>query len=297
MSLKNPETRAREGSEAAFIKRAFGKMIQLPNGEQQLDYEDLRQAVKDDPETAAAIVYQICRDATLNSTDAQLIATIAALYQNEFDDDSLVQEFDNAAWEQAASFKKPRPVQEDSELLDSVLDGDEDTLEILLVNADDLRNGSVKDCVEQLSIGGANAERLQKLKSLWGMCLLTFPLEDDPRQVYQIPEARQYIAKLHQEMPYFPCYLNFRREFGMFMTYFGGLADGSASAESGVNILHPSVIDKVIESMSAIGLLAAAIRQDYLSSWRAMLSCYPPDIAELLIKSSQEYLDKLWRKP
>jgi hypothetical protein len=172
-------------------------------------------------------------------------------------------------------------------LLDRMMERNPDAPQILEVPLEDLKAGSIESCVKLLFMEGADSEHAQRLALLWGSLVLTFPLDSDPRPVTQIPEARRYLSLLHKAMPYFPCYLDFREPFGMFILYFGCISDpGALSPDGGsLDIMHDSVLVAVMESLLSIKGLADSLARDPVPILRAVVSCYPGSVRDDLIGS------------
>ena len=280
-----------EGHEKAekFIKRLLASVKQI-GGKGGIAYQTIVDTVRDDPESAAEIVLAYCRQETLDATRAQIAMTIADAYEYVLGDDSLVNEVSRAPWFSTA--RPPDIVEPDGtpiQLRDPLLP-DEGGGRIIQVAAVDLRTGSVERFVKRLGTGGRDVEEVRKLSTLWGMCRLRFDLPADDPLIWKIPEVRRLIANLHEAMPYFPCYLNFRRELLMFAVYFGTLADPEAFSDGNLNLQHESVFDRVMESIAAIDDVARIIQTDPRPVWRTVLSLYPRDRTDRLLKALYESL-------
>lgn len=273
-----------------FITRIMEAATVKIGGKSGVNAEVLWQIVKDDPESAAEAVSAISRQADVPVYMAQIAYTIAAAYENLFEDDSLSLEVAQAPW--AGKYRPPQLVHEDGDPLpppsleERVGAPDDHRTRIINIDPEDLRNGSIETLLELFSLEPFEAERLETLTALWGNCVLAFPLDDDPRYVAQIPSARAYLAKLHAVMPYFPCYLNFRQEAGMFQTYFASLADLEAfkPQAEGLDLVHKSLLNVLVESLIAIGCVADLLNKDPRPVWRGMLAVYPSEMRDNLIQ-------------
>jgi hypothetical protein len=283
----------------AFIRRVYGDTRPDGKGKREVRSDLLAEAIRDDPDSAAAVVSAICRQREVPSLFAQLAITIAVFYQNELGDDSLMIEVERAPWRPQIDDPELKPDDEGAapprrDPLDVLLNQRRDAIRGMGIDAEQLSAGSIDLFLEIFSAGGETIDRERALRqsALWGLCILLFPLDDDPRFICAIPSARRFVAKLHEAMPYFPCYLNFRPEAGMFVTYFGCLADEEAVNPDGpgVDIYHPSILNKIGESLDAVGRLALAIGKDPRPIWRTALSVYPPDFIEEVVAN----LDRDW---
>jgi hypothetical protein len=245
--------------------------------------EKLSAIVRDDPESAAAVVSAVSHAPDVPPTIGQMAITIAVVYEIEFGDDSLRYEIDKAPWRGKFGgpiLKDDKQSQADLDPLDALCDAAGDVLRVLEIDADALDKVNIDGLVRALSVDHPPADpaRARRQATLWGQCLLTFTaLDNDPRQVYFIPEARRYMTALHEAMPYLPIYLNFRPEAGAFVLYFGALADAEALNDDGtsINIYHPSILERISESLYAIGNVTRDLGRDPKPIWRTILSVYP----------------------
>jgi hypothetical protein len=116
-------------------------------------------------------------------------------------------------------------------------------------------------------------------EKLLGHCIITFPVDEDPRPIWSIPEVRNFVADLHQKLPYFPMYLNLDSRLGQHLTYFGCLADPSALQTQGpltqFDVANPSVIERVRESAQAIRAVCQKNGIPYKSILESLLAIYP----------------------
>jgi hypothetical protein len=242
----------------------------------KVDIGLVRRMVATDPDTAAAVVLARCMRAEKMQKPSllQLAMIVAAAYQAEFHDDSLVLNVQES--ERTISKGAMPPIEFDTPEEQPI---STDAVRILEIAPEDLRSCNINHVVELLSIDWADDKKLLDLLFLWGKCVLTFPVDDDPRPVTRIPEVRQFIQRLNNALPYFPCYLDFHPDFGMFIMYFSCLAQESALLKEGIslNINDASVISSLLEAMRSVGEVAARMQLDPKPTWHAMLSPYPPE--------------------
>jgi hypothetical protein len=267
-----------------LIDKLLEKTTRPREGKMGIEAGVFRQAVMDDPETAAEFVYLLSKQPEVPSAMGQIAMTIALVYKDELGDDSLVQEISHAPW--VSKIAEPGFIlpdqQPEPDLLERLAQVEPDIPCLIAVGAEDMRRSAIDLFVENLRVETASPDRAKKMANLWGRCVLTFPLDDDPRHITRIPEARSYITSLHQAMPYFPCYLDFRPGFGMFIVYFGCMAEPDAMSDDGtaINVMHQSVLDKLEESLLAIKAAGALLNKNTRPILRAILSCYPDEVAE-----------------
>jgi hypothetical protein len=280
----------------AFINKMLAATRRVGGKKTGINFDVLSEIVRDDPESAAEIVLALCRQEEVDMPFAQMAMTIALAYQTVLGDDSLMNEVENAPWR--AKMTLPTVMNSDDEpttssnskRFDHLFQGS--SIRILDVDLTNLQSGSVESFREALAVEGKDKEYVEKLTTLWGMCVLAFPLDDDPRYVWDIPEARRFALNLHEAMPYFPCYLNFRQEAGMFLVYFGCLADPAVFATGQLELEHPSLLQRLTESVNAIGKLAARLQRDPRPVWRTMLSVYPQDFSDEMVNRTYQKLFK-----
>jgi hypothetical protein len=281
-----------EARAKAFITSVEDLLKPDGKGKLELDMEKLAVAVLADPESAAAVVSAVSRAKDVPAMIGQLAISIAVTYEIELGDDSLTYELNKAPWRGKFAeplLKDPLPAPVKSDPLDFFFQGQPDGLRVLEINATALQTLNIDGMrsVLEVSHPPLDLKRARRQSELWGHCMMAFTaLDEDPRTVYFVPEARAYIAKLHEAMPYLPAYFHFRPEAGMFVLYFGSLANPDALGNDGVSVdvLHPSVLEKLRESLFAIGQLARDLGKSPQPIWRTMLSVYPPGTLDDLVK-------------
>jgi hypothetical protein len=269
----------------AFFEKLLDAQRKLGGGKSEIQYDVFANAVRDDPESAAEIVLGVCRKADIPQSFAQMAIGIAEVYHRELGDDSLLNEVRSAPWVNRVSAPAFLDTRESANPPSHpLLSENANAVRILEVAKDDLQSGSVNRFVALFAIEGKSSEIAAKLPTLWGMCILVFPYENDPRNVWEIPEVRRLVAQLQKNIPYFPGYLHFGPEFGMFLVYFGSLADPEAFSGNSIDLMHPSVLGRVGESLRAFGSMAARIGKDPRPVWRTILSPYPQSISNKTVE-------------
>ena len=98
-------------------------------------------------------------------------------------------------------------------------------------------------------------------------------------------EVRRFIAVAHRSNPAFPAYLVMEPAFGMFHLWFGSLADPAALGDQGrsLNLTHPSVVNKLMQSISAIHAMMWELGFQSRPVLQALLTLYPRDFAERVL--------------
>jgi hypothetical protein len=190
--------------------------------------------------------------------------------------------------------------------------------------------------VRFFSVDRQSTEDRPSLKKLRGRFLLVFPsLDEEVRQVWEIPRARAYVRKLFDELPYFPYYLDLRPDFYSLHLFFGCLADGeamvplaeeelhseqlrtlmrevqkvhdlrtraglSAAREEttlALDLMHPSVVRPMAVSMLCVRWLCVNIGDDVDFALRDLLKDLPADLAEQVVGRVMAVPERLFRLP
>jgi hypothetical protein len=150
------------------------------------------------------------------------------------------------------------------------------------VGLPELINCDISAIIRDYSLADAPERAPVKLRAIWGRACFSFKLDDDPRPVPAIPEARQYVAAPHDRMPYFAGCLCLSPLAGMFYVYFGCLADPDGLYKGkppGLKLDHPSVVGRVREALAAIALVASVVGIDPRPTFLGLLAPYGPEAA------------------
>lgn len=302
---------------AAFMEKFFGLMTDV-EGKQGVRVDALEALVKSDLEAAAGAVFILLQAEQQMRGARQLAFSVAAIYEKITGDDSLTRRarrvieeaggrlptFKSSGGQAAASPPVPQ-------------------LAAIQVDAGDLERGDIYNVQRLCRVNPADPTKdLTGVSALRGRCLLAFPsLDKDPRPVWQVPEARTFVRKLFEAMPYFPYYLNLMPESGSFMLFFGCLADLKAflpvgegdqnpkglqrileiirgerrlkrlqglatPAEESVaylNVLHPSVVEAVSTSLVAVTELCRSLGEDPRGVQEQLLAPYAPEVRKAVL--------------
>jgi len=107
----------------------------------------------------------------------------------------------------------------------------------------------------------------------WGRCGLTFQI-DDPAPIWEHAGIRRFIRDLADAQPAFPVYLVPDPEAGMFVVWFGSLADTEAWQGRQLDVQHASVVREVIAAIGAIESLARSLGVSARPAIQRVLSPY-----------------------
>lgn len=258
----------------------------------EIRVNDLRSTVAGNPDGAANFVMQVAGMENPPSVYRQLAFSIAVAYRAETGDDTLEELWKSSPWESETN--PPKLVEPDGTPLrtevadDNAFASSDNAVRGLEVPRSDADAGEISPFVARFSLDGKAARQIEEMAATWGSWVISFPYEDDDRPAILIPAIRRYIARVQEAIPYFPAYLDFTPELGMFWLYFGALADRDALHGNQLDIGHASILTAVIQSGHAIRNAAARTHRAHEPLWRAMLSNYPHDVIEDLMERFQK---------
>ncbi|HSI65183.1 MAG TPA: hypothetical protein VLE43_18795, partial [Candidatus Saccharimonadia bacterium] len=150
-------------------------------------------------------------------------------------------------------------------------------LRMLEVADSDLASGNVSAFIRIFS--RTSFTERENARILRGNCLVTFPLESDPRPVVKIPSARAFTKRLHQNVPHFPYFLCPAPELSAMFCYFGCLVpEHCINAEGGIDLRDPEFLEVLIPCLESIKSFALEMKDDPSVSLNNVLSFYPEDM-------------------
>jgi hypothetical protein len=250
----------------AFIQRFHAGLRTFPDGRREMDPTALVSLVREDPKSAVAAIHKFRRRADPRHMEFAL--SLAWAYAMTQGDPALYQQILGTMGQAGPSVR---------------LEGlpKEKILLRLTVREAELAACDIGRLRRLLSLADSPGEAPAKLREAWGRLLLDFELNEDPREVTVIPEARRFVAALHAAMPYLAGCLNPDPVMGLFRVYFGCLADLEALTNFGLemNLAHPSVVDRLREALTAVSQVAPRLGIDPAASYRGLLAPYPADAA------------------
>lgn len=249
----------------------------------ELDPERVRALVAKDPEAVAeAIPGMIAAARATGAGIWGLLVETARIFADVHGDDSLA--IAVAAAMDEAGVKPPGRRLEHRPLAPGEQVDDGPRLLAFRLALDDVRSGSAFRMVKVFSF---TAQTRATLERLIGQVVLEFPLDHDPRPLWEIPEVRRFMLDLHRRLPYFPMYLNPDPRVRTFMVYFGPISEPGAVRTTGdtaeIDLAHPSVLVRVWESLAATRALCAEHGLDFQRIATNILSSYPPTLCEPLL--------------
>lgn len=241
-----------------------------------VDTSRIREIIANDPDSVAGAFPVLVRGAEESEFPIWgLLTVVATIYKSVTEgDDSLVLILDEAM--KRAGVERPNFRVPNAPDAGTATEPREPKQIVLQMAAEDLKSGSAYRMVRILSLEGMDTEMRGKLL---GRCIITFPVDEDPRPIWSIPEVRNFVADLHKKLPYFPMYLNLDPNLDQHLTYFGCLADPSALQPQGsftrFDAAHPSVIERIRESAGAIRAVCKKCGIPYRPILESLLGIYP----------------------
>jgi hypothetical protein len=234
------------------LKQVAEEMISARKSSEEgsaVDASRIREIVAKDPDAVAGAFPLMIRSSEASGFRIWgLLTVVAETYKFVTEgDDSLVLMLDEAM--SRAGVERPK-----ARITETPCGGTGTAVPIVLqMAAEDVKAGSAYRMARFLSLKGMDTEVREKLL---GRCIITFPVDEDPRPIWHISEVRNFVADLHRKLPYFPIYLNLDPRLNQHLTYFGCLADEAALQPQGpltrLDLANPSVIECIRESAQAI---------------------------------------------
>ena len=224
---------------------SFREAFFLDGGSLKVDRSRLQTLIQRNPEQAVAVAYKLLAQLDTPGAPAA-VRLFGQLYSSLFNDDSLEMHIEQVM----AQNGYPPPETESGET--------KGVLHTVTISGRDLAKCDTYKVIRYF--GGGNIPH-EQLRALDGSCALVFSVEEDEREITMIPEVRAYVRSLHGAFPGFAYYLDFDPRLGMFLAWFGCLAEPAALSSGGttLQIMHPSVLKALGESLSGIDSHAARI--------------------------------------
>jgi hypothetical protein len=262
----------KEGRARSMALRLFDE-YEPAKGGQQIDTRKLLQVVSNNPEAVAEALPTMLRMARAGAAIWGLLLTTAQAYKAATQDDSL--EVAVAAEMRKAGVKGPDVV--GSPAMGSSRGTEAPKLVRMQVALQDLASGSA---FRMARLFRFSPESRVTLEALVGRATLEFPLDHDPRPIWHIPEVRRFMLDLHTTVPHFAMFLDFTPKLSMFLTYYGTLGESSAISSEGSRVmfdmLAPSVVRRVTESLVAIRSVCKDYGLQYRPIAQGIVQSYPP---------------------
>lgn len=251
---------------AERAKVAMERLILLyqdhPQGGMAIDTEKVTEVVRSDPQAVAFGVRTVMDSGFASQIGWGLWLTVAYVFEKQFDDDSLMVAVKAAA----ARAGKPLP-----------------NIKAYFPHGTGNEAKQQKKVIFQVAesdVAACDTYRMVKLLSLktltphvregmFGNCIITFPADGDSRPVQLIPRIRAFVNKLQLNIPHFPLFLDLDPKHGMWMLYFGCLADADATKvipgdQFMFDGAHPSVLVVIKSTLRGLRRACEPFQIDWL---------------------------------
>lgn len=255
------------------VKSVMERLIPLyhahPQGGMAIDSEKVTEVVRSDPQAVVLGVRMALDSGFASQFGWGLWLTVACVFNQEFDDDSLVVVVKAAAaqaGEALPSIKAffPHGTGNEKRQKQKV---------ILEMDESDVRDCDAFRMIKLLRLDAmAPHARVQ----MFGNCIVTFPADGDTRPVQHIPRIRAFVNKLHLSIPHFPLFLDLDPKHGMWMVYFGCLADAEATATVSDDRFmfdagHPSVLAVISPALRGLRRACEPLQIDWMPCAEAIV--------------------------
>lgn len=265
-----------------FMKDIEALIETNSSGKMRVDLDGLRTRVASDGELSIAMAQAYARSVGTSRGYGQMALGIAHAYHDAFGDDSLLLDIQRELRDKGYGDIEYDPVLNNGDPMPS-----QPELLLVDISGDEMRRLDIFPLQRAFAATGAGREDPQYRRSMRGRLALGFPLENDPREVWMIPEARAYIARVFEAMPYFPYYLHPEPQIGAPRMFFACLAPPEAFVEGNVNIGHERVIETIISAIDAAVAVAPQLGDTPDGVREQILSLFPKDFRDMLADELQ----------
>lgn len=271
-----------------FLKQLEDGFVPLPDGKIGLRPEFLGSLVREHPTLTVVAARAYAMQAHLQSGYGQMAVVLAAIYNLEHGDDSLSLYIENQFEEQGITVKVPgflpNPAPPDAS---PPAAGPE--IRFLTVEPELLEALDTYAFVTVFAYPRYAGSEFDALRRLRQACVLGFPVDDDPRPSWRIPQVKDYMRRVHDDLPYFPYFLHIGEGGTDSGWYFACLADEEAFDSSGnVDLQHPSVVHPLAEMVAGLWELCSVLGEDLPDTVRSILQRWPQDMVDRVVSLLQE---------
>lgn len=193
-----------------------------PQDGMAINTEKVTEVVRSDPQAVAFGVRKVIDGGFASQIGWGLWLTVAHVFEKQFDDDSLTVAVKAAA----ARTGEPLPNIKAFFPHAPINEAKQQKKVILQMADSDVATCDTYRMVKLLSLDTL-APHVRE--GMAGNCIVTFPADGDSRPVQLIPRIRAFVNKLQASAPHFPLFLDLDPQHGMWMMYFGCLADAKAT--------------------------------------------------------------------
>jgi hypothetical protein len=257
-------------------------------GSSGLPPDDLFDLVREDPDGAAESIQIILArgesEPPFRRAMLQMAMAVAGAYAETERDDSLAQFVASKAAAWGVADVRPgivpdtrpnaKPLRPDERLL------------VLQIDVDTWKSSSPYSAVRHLNgLGGYPDRRAWLLRACNKVSIIFDGLERDPRETWQVPEIRKYVANLVVDVPGICFFL--AAEHNMNQMLFLALADTDAYVDGNVQLEHRSYITAVATGIAGMRDLCQQAGVDFVARTRTVLHGLPEAFQKIVLEGVQ----------
>ncbi len=240
----------------------------------------------DEPDAIVEVVETLLRGAVaLPETKRfafQLALALAAAYQVATGDDSLQQTTMLELERQGLQDVKPGTYLDP----DVVEPPKMPALVALQVDRDAWSASDPYSLIRKLTEFADGEDRAIQLRTVCGRLLIQFDgLNADPREVWEVPEIRAYMADLLRKVPGLAFYLCFDEQYGMFRVLYLCLADPDALEGLTLNLTHVSTVAAVMAILLGMKSLCKEAGVSWDEQASRVMAQFPQDYTQDILTS------------
>jgi hypothetical protein len=263
-----------------FTQR-IAALVHREGGRSGMRYNDVAALVRAEPELTVLTAHAFVAGDEPVPGLVQLAALLGQAYERAHGDDSLLLFVEEEVRERGIDVRPLEmwlPPDEAPDPSKGVV--------VLQVDPGEMERGDPYAYVRIFSLQGRSDDEIRSFRHMRGAFALGFPLEHDPREVWEVPEARAFVRTLLERVPHLPYFLHADPDLGMLRVVFSCAADPEAFLEDGgIDLLHPSVLVAVLRSFVAVVELCRRLGDDPAQVVRAALQGAPSEFADLVLRA------------
>jgi len=253
-----------------------------PQGGMAIDSEKVTEVVRSDPQAVLFGVRKALDSGFASQFGWGLWLTVASVFDQEFDDDSLMVAVKAAAAQAGEALPNMKAF-----LPHGTGNEKKQRKKVILEMAEsDVRACDTFRMVKLLRLD-AFAPHVRE--QMFGNCIVTFPADGDVRPVQHIPRIRAFVNKLHLDIPHLPLLLDLDPKHGMWMVYFGCLADAAATTTVSDDQFmfdagHASVLTVIRSTLSGLRKACDPLRINWIPCAEAIVQPFEEAVRVELLR-------------
>lgn len=266
----------------SVMERLIPLYQEHPQGGMAIDSQKVTEVVLNDPQAVLFGVRKALDSGFASKFGWGLWLTVASVFDREFDDDSLMVAVKAAAAQAGEALPNIKIF-----LPHGTTNEKRQRKKVILEMAEsDVRACDTFRMVKLLRL---DALAPHAREQMFGNCIVTFPAYGDVRPVQHIPGIRAFVNKLHLDIPHFPLLLDLDPKHGMWMVYFGCLADAAATTTVSDDQFmfdagHASVLAVLRSTLSGLRKACDPLRIDWIPCAEAILQPFEESVRVELLR-------------